>query len=122
MTTAKPPARYSAMESARAGDFATPELHHPSGHDPAPAVAGCPRRGWSDPDRRIRKPLASARPPVLILDAEAPLWSQPTQATPVVGTASGRFAVGGLQLPPRRAFSNYATAFGLTSISEVRPP
>src|SRR5829696_2256074 len=34
MTTAKPPARYSAMESARAGDFATPELHHPSGHDP----------------------------------------------------------------------------------------
>src|SRR5215204_1050708 len=35
MTTAKPPARYSAMESARAGDFATPELHHPSGHDPA---------------------------------------------------------------------------------------
>ena len=35
MTTAKPPARYSAMESARSGDFATPELHHPSGHDPA---------------------------------------------------------------------------------------
>ena len=34
MTTAKPPARYSAMESARSGDFATPELHHPSGHDP----------------------------------------------------------------------------------------
>src|SRR5215218_3070723 len=33
MTTAKPPARYSAMESARSGDFATPELHHPSGHD-----------------------------------------------------------------------------------------
>ena len=33
MTTAKPPARYSAMESARAGDFATPELHHPLGHD-----------------------------------------------------------------------------------------
>jgi hypothetical protein len=22
------------MESARSGDFATPELHHPSGHDP----------------------------------------------------------------------------------------
>src|SRR3954462_14370110 len=35
MTTAKPPARYSAMESARSGDFATPELHHPSGRDPA---------------------------------------------------------------------------------------
>jgi hypothetical protein len=33
MTTAKPPARYSAMESARACDFATPELHHPLGHD-----------------------------------------------------------------------------------------
>src|SRR5829696_2556425 len=33
MTTAKPPARYSAMESARSGDFATAELHHPSGHD-----------------------------------------------------------------------------------------
>ena len=33
MTTAKPPVRYSAMESARPGDFATPELHHHSGHD-----------------------------------------------------------------------------------------
>ena len=33
MTTAKPPARYSAMESARAGDFAMAELHHPLGHD-----------------------------------------------------------------------------------------
>ena len=33
MTTAKPPARYSAMESARSGGFATAELHHPSGHD-----------------------------------------------------------------------------------------
>src|SRR4051794_13290959 len=30
---AKPPARYSAMESARSGDFATAQLHHPSGHD-----------------------------------------------------------------------------------------
>src|SRR5215218_2193707 len=38
MTTAKPPARYSAMESARSGDFATPELHHPSGHDPGNAL------------------------------------------------------------------------------------
>src|SRR5215213_10527650 len=38
MTTAKPPARYSAMESTRAGDFATPELHHPSGHD----LPACP--------------------------------------------------------------------------------
>jgi hypothetical protein len=35
VTTAKPPARYSAMESARPGDFATAELHHHSGHDPA---------------------------------------------------------------------------------------
>ena len=34
MTTAKPPARYSAMGSARAGDFATAELHHRLGHDP----------------------------------------------------------------------------------------
>jgi hypothetical protein len=34
MTTAKSPARYSAMESARSGDFATAELHHYSGHDP----------------------------------------------------------------------------------------
>jgi hypothetical protein len=33
MTTAKPPARYSAMESARSGDFAPAELHHPLGHD-----------------------------------------------------------------------------------------
>jgi hypothetical protein len=33
MTTAKPPARYSAKESARAGDFAMAELHHPLGHD-----------------------------------------------------------------------------------------
>ena len=29
MTTAKPPARYSAMESARSGDFTTQELHPP---------------------------------------------------------------------------------------------
>jgi hypothetical protein len=43
MTTAKPPARYSAMESARAGDFATPELHHPLGHD-LPERAGAYRR------------------------------------------------------------------------------
>ena len=33
ITTAKPPARYSAMESARAGDFANLELHHPSDND-----------------------------------------------------------------------------------------
>ena len=33
MTTAKPPVRYSAMESAQPGDFATAELHHHSGHD-----------------------------------------------------------------------------------------
>src|SRR4051794_19257732 len=33
MTTAKPPARYSAMESARSGDFAIAQLHHLSGHD-----------------------------------------------------------------------------------------
>jgi len=38
MTTAKPPARYSAMERARSGDFATPELHHPSGHDLTPLL------------------------------------------------------------------------------------
>src|SRR5215211_7192551 len=63
-------------------------LFLPSG-DAAPAFAGCPRGGWGDPDRRIRKPVASARSPVLILDVEAPLWSQHTQATPVVGTASG---------------------------------
>jgi hypothetical protein len=36
MTTAKPPVRYSAMESARPGDFATAELHHHSGHDHIP--------------------------------------------------------------------------------------
>jgi hypothetical protein len=34
VTTAKPPARYSAMGSARAGDLATAELHHRLGHDP----------------------------------------------------------------------------------------
>ena len=96
-------------------------LFLPSG-DAAPAVAGCPRGGWSDPDRRIRKPVASVRRPLLILPAEAPRWSQPTQATSVVGTASGASQLAAFSLPPRRAFSNYATAFGLTSISEVRPP
>jgi hypothetical protein len=35
MTTAKPPARYSAVEGALAGGSATAELHHPQGHDPA---------------------------------------------------------------------------------------
>src|SRR4051794_13919118 len=45
MTTAKPPARYSAMESARSGDFAPVELHHPSGHDRRNLeVAACVRR------------------------------------------------------------------------------
>ena len=34
MTTAKPPARYGAMWGARAGGFATAELHHHRGHDP----------------------------------------------------------------------------------------
>jgi hypothetical protein len=34
MTTAKPPARYSAVEGALAGGSATAELHHPQGHDP----------------------------------------------------------------------------------------
>jgi len=33
MTTAKPPARYGAMEGARAGGFAIAELHHHSGPD-----------------------------------------------------------------------------------------
>jgi hypothetical protein len=42
MTTAKPPARYSAMESARSGDFTTPELHHPSGRNPPTT----PRPAW----------------------------------------------------------------------------
>ena len=39
MTTAKPPARYSAMEGARSGGFATAELHHPWGHDLAPVAS-----------------------------------------------------------------------------------
>ena len=34
MTTAKPLARYGAMEGARASGFAIPELHHHPGHDP----------------------------------------------------------------------------------------
>ena len=34
MTTAKPLARYSAVEGALASGFATAELHHLSGHDP----------------------------------------------------------------------------------------
>jgi len=42
MTTAKSPARYSAIESARSGDFATPELHHPSGRNPPTT----PRPAW----------------------------------------------------------------------------
>ena len=33
MTTAKPLARYSAVEGALASGFATAELHHLSGHD-----------------------------------------------------------------------------------------
>ena len=89
-------------------------LFLPSG-DAAPAVARCPRGGWSDPDRRIRKPLASARRPILILGAKAPLWSQPTQATPVIGTASGASQLAAFGLPTRRAFSNCAKAFGLNN-------
>ena len=34
MTTAKPPARYRAMEGALAGGIATAELHHHRGRDP----------------------------------------------------------------------------------------
>lgn len=38
MTTANPPARYSAhVKSARTGGFATAELHHHQGRDPAAA-------------------------------------------------------------------------------------
>jgi hypothetical protein len=33
MTTAKPPARYRAMEGALAGGIATAELHHHRGRD-----------------------------------------------------------------------------------------
>jgi len=33
MTTAKPTARYGAMEGARAVGSATGELHHQEGHD-----------------------------------------------------------------------------------------
>jgi hypothetical protein len=36
MTTARLPARYSAMEGARAGSLATAQLHHQWGHDPGP--------------------------------------------------------------------------------------
>jgi hypothetical protein len=40
MATAKPPARYGAMGGARAGGFATAELHHELGRDPDPLHAG----------------------------------------------------------------------------------
>jgi hypothetical protein len=39
MTTAKPPARYSAVEGALAGGSATAELHHSQGHDPTRSSA-----------------------------------------------------------------------------------
>jgi hypothetical protein len=35
VTTAKPLARYSAVEGALASGFATAELHHQVGHDPS---------------------------------------------------------------------------------------
>ncbi|ESY78058.1 hypothetical protein X739_32225 [Mesorhizobium sp. LNHC220B00] len=38
MTTAKPLARYSAIESALASGFATAELHHLWGRDPSERV------------------------------------------------------------------------------------
>ncbi|RUW86737.1 hypothetical protein EOA13_25930 [Mesorhizobium sp. M7A.F.Ca.US.011.01.1.1] len=41
MTTAKPLARYSAIESALASGFATAELHHLWGRDPIVAAAQC---------------------------------------------------------------------------------
>jgi len=34
VTTAKPLARYRAVEGARASGFAIPQLHHRAGHDP----------------------------------------------------------------------------------------
>jgi len=34
------------MESARSGDFATPELHHPLGHDPERIASIWRRIAW----------------------------------------------------------------------------
>jgi hypothetical protein len=46
MTTAKPPARYSAMESARAGDFATPSGHDQfGGFDLSIGLSACRKNG-----------------------------------------------------------------------------
>ncbi|MER9682649.1 hypothetical protein NKJ23_25555 [Mesorhizobium sp. M0184] len=44
MTTAKPLARYSAIESALASGFATAELHHLWGRDPDDSRRLYPRR------------------------------------------------------------------------------
>ena len=41
MTTAKPLARYSAVNGALASGFATAELHHLSGHDRWKRRMGC---------------------------------------------------------------------------------
>jgi len=44
VTTAKPLARYGAVEGARASGFAIPELHHRAGHDPSTRVRGGQKR------------------------------------------------------------------------------
>src|SRR4051795_6743332 len=62
MTTAKPPARYSAMESARSGDFATPELHHPSGHDLLEPPASSRRGRHGAPHIPARRPFTFCLP------------------------------------------------------------
>ncbi len=58
MTTAKPLARYSAVEGALASGFATAELHHLSGHDRAMSVSEQWRRscGWLVQERNTRSP------------------------------------------------------------------
>ena len=58
MTTAKPPARYGAMGGARAGGFATAELHHHQGHDlpPSSDVSGAGRTGIR-PDAEVTIPM-----------------------------------------------------------------
>jgi hypothetical protein len=52
MTTAKPPARYRAVEGALAGGSATAELHHPQGHDPFPRSERFPGEWRTAPNWR----------------------------------------------------------------------
>ncbi|RWK47580.1 MAG: hypothetical protein EOR48_31970 [Mesorhizobium sp.] len=74
MTTAKPLARYSAIEGALASGFATAELHHLWGRDLKPGGL----QGLSPFDISCQGPWVVPRlPPARLIGRSRPIWTAP---------------------------------------------